>query len=214
MARESGIHMNECRLHHEGGRSHFMTRRFDRDGDDRLHMQTLGALRHFDFEDSASYSHEQVIETIRGLGLGMDSVLEHYRRVVFNIIARNQDDHVKNVSFLMDRRGNWKLSPAYDVTFAYNPNGWTRRHQMSIVGINDGFNRDALMAFAGNIGIRAHQARNVIDRISGSVERWFEHAGAAGVPERTATAIGTMFRKELLVAANVSMGQSRHGRDH
>lgn len=101
MAQAAGIEMSECRLHHEGGRSHFMTRRFDRDDRGRkIHMQSLGAMQHFDFNDPASYSYEQAILTIRKLGLGMDVVEAQYRRAVFNVIARNQDDHVKNISFL------------------------------------------------------------------------------------------------------------------
>jgi serine/threonine-protein kinase HipA len=136
MATAAGIDMSECRLHHEGGRSHFMTRRFDRDGrGSKLHMQSLGAMQHFDFNDPASYSYEQAALTIRGLGLGMDVVEQQVRRAIFNVVARNQDDHVKNISFLMDRSGTWRLSPAYDVAYSYNPSGvWTRDHQMSLAG--------------------------------------------------------------------------------
>ncbi|WP_205029898.1 type II toxin-antitoxin system HipA family toxin [Cereibacter sphaeroides] len=119
MATAAGIDMSECRLHHEGGRSHFMTRRFDRDGRGRkLHMQSLGAMQHFDFNDPASYSYEQAALTIRDLGLGMDVVEQQVRRAIFNVVARNQDDHVKNISFLMDRSGGWRLSPAYDVAYS------------------------------------------------------------------------------------------------
>jgi len=213
MAREAGIEMNECRLHHENGRGHFMTRRFDRDGGDRIHMQTLGALRHFAIDDSASHSQEQVIETIRGLGMGMDAVLEQYRRAVFNIFTRNQDDHVKNVSFLMDREGNWKLSPAYDLTFAFNPKGWTRRHQMSVTGRNDGFERGHLFEFADRIGIRRRKARDVLDRIFESVQRWPEHAAAAEVPATTVEAIGGMFRWKLMVAESSPGTRPRRDRE-
>ena len=127
MARAAGIEMSDCRLHHEGGRSHFMTRRFDRDArGNKIHMQTFGALRHFDFNMAGAYAYEQVMETIRAMGLGMAVVEEQYRRAVFNIVARNQDDHVKNIAFLMDRSGAWRLAPAYDVAYSYNPSGqWT-----------------------------------------------------------------------------------------
>ena len=127
MATAAGIDMSECRLHHEGGRNHFMTRRFDRDERGRkVHMQSLGAMQHFDFNDPASYSYEQANMTIRDLGLGMDVVAQQYKRAVFIVVARNQDDHVKNISFLMDRSGAWRLSPAYDVAYSYNPSGSSR----------------------------------------------------------------------------------------
>ena len=122
MARQTEIKMSECQLYHEGGRSHFMTRRFDRDNNGRkIHMQSLGALRHFDFNQPHGYAYEQVMQTIRGLGLGMSAIEQQFRRTVFNIVGRNQDDHVKNIAFLMDRNGNWSLSPAYDVVYAYHP---------------------------------------------------------------------------------------------
>lgn len=124
MARQAGIDMTECRLHHEGGRSHFMTRRFDRDDNGRkVHMQSLGALRHFDFNQPRNYAYEQAIQTIRQLKLGMSVVEQQYRRTVFNIVARNQDDHVKNIAFLMNPAGQWRLSPAFDVVYAFNPSG-------------------------------------------------------------------------------------------
>ena len=141
MARTAGVSMSECRLHHEGGRSHFMTRRFDRDATRRkIHMQSLGAMRHFDFTDPSACSYEQAVTTIRDLGLGMATVEEQFRRAIFNVMARNQDGHVKNIAFLMDRPGEWSLSPACDVTYAYNPSGaWTRDHQMSLAGRRNGF---------------------------------------------------------------------------
>ncbi len=134
MARAAGISMSECRLHHEDGRSHFMTKRFDRDDTGcKIHMQSLGAMQHFDFNDPSAYSYEQAIMTIRALNPRMPAVEEQFRRALFNVIARNQDDHVKNISFLMDRSGRWALSPAYGLTFAYNPSGpWTRNHQLSL----------------------------------------------------------------------------------
>ncbi|HIZ51540.1 MAG TPA: HipA domain-containing protein [Candidatus Pseudomonas excrementavium] len=133
--------MNECRLLEEGGRRHFMTRRFDRDErGGKLHMQSLCALGHFDFNQAGAYSYEQAMLVIRHLGLPMQAREEQFRRMAFNIIARNQDDHVKNIAFLMDRQGNWSLSPAFDVTYSYNPQGmWTGSHQMSMNGKRDGF---------------------------------------------------------------------------
>ena len=159
MARAAGIAMSECRLHHEADRSHFMTKRFDRDGTGRkIHMQSLGAMRHFDFNDPSAYSYEQAVMTIRDLGLGMVAVEEQFRRAVFNVIVRNQDDHVKNIAFLMDRGGHWSLSPAYDVTYAYNPGGaWTRDHQMSLAGRRSGFELDDILQFAASIGVEEAQ---------------------------------------------------------
>ena len=199
MARAAGITMSECRLHHEADRSHFMTKRFDRDGTGRkIHMQSLGALRHFDFNDPSAYSYEQAVMTIRDLGLGMVAVEEQFRRAVFNVIGRNQDDHVKNISFLMDRRGNWSLSPAYDVTYAWNPGGtWTRDHQMSLAGRRSGFGLDDLLQFADSIGMKKRRALEILDEIGASVRDWGRHAEAAGVAPRDAARIEKTFRANL-----------------
>ena len=196
MARQAGIAMSECRLHHEGGRSHFMTRRFDRDGAGRkIHMQSLGAIRHFDFNDPSAHSYEQGAMTIRELGLGMAAVEEQFRRTVFNVVARNQDDHVKNISFLMDRSGAWSLSPAYDVTYAYNPSGaWTCDHQMSLAGRRNGFELDDVLGFAASIGMRRRRAMEILAQVGGSVRNWNEHAGAAGVEPRDEARIAKTFR--------------------
>lgn len=200
MAVEAGIEMSECRLHHEGGRSHFMTRRFDRDARGRkVHMQSLGAMRHFDFNDPAAYSYEQAVLTLRDLGLGMDTVEQQYKRAVFNVVARNQDDHVKNISFLMDRSGTWRLSPAYDVTYAYNPKGmWTRDHQMSLAGKRNGFTLDDLMAFASTVRLKPARARRALAQVAGSVGRWMEHAAEAGVDPSDAKRIEKTFRLRLV----------------
>ena len=200
MAREAGITMSECRLHHEGGRSHFMTRRFDRDVTGRkLHMQSLGAMRHFDFNDPSAYSYEQAVMTVRDLGLGMVAVEEQFRRAVFNIMARNQDDHVKNIAFLMDRSGNWSLSPAYDLAYAYNPSGaWTRDHQMSLAGRRNGFERDDILRFAASIGIRNRKALEISGRVAASVRDWRNYAEAAEVAPRDVERIEKSFRTNLM----------------
>ncbi|WP_343211457.1 type II toxin-antitoxin system HipA family toxin (plasmid) [Aliisedimentitalea scapharcae] len=199
MAKEAGIDMSECRLHHEGGRSHFMTRRFDRDERGRkVHMQSLGAIQHFDFNDPASYSYEQAILTVRDLGLGMDVVEQQYKRAVFNVVARNQDDHVKNISFLMDRSGSWRLSPAYDVAYSYNPSGaWTRDHQMSLAGKRNDFDHDDLMEFASNAGLKPARAKQVIEDVATSVARWSRHAGKAEVEPSDISRIEKTLRLEL-----------------
>jgi len=132
MAVKVGIEMTRCHLHHEGGRSHFMTKRFDRSDDgSKHHMQSLGAMAHLDFNQPASYSYEQAIQTMKRLGLAQKDLEQHVLRAMFNVVGRNQDDHVKNIAFLMNRRGEWRLSPAFDVSYAYDPNGdWTSQHQM------------------------------------------------------------------------------------
>ncbi|MCA1288620.1 MULTISPECIES: type II toxin-antitoxin system HipA family toxin [Rhodobacterales] len=199
MATAAGIDMSECRLHHEGGRSHFMTRRFDRDERGRkVHMQSLGAIQHFDFNDPASYSYEQAIMTIRDLGLGMDVVEQQYKRAVFNVVARNQDDHVKNISFLMGRSGTWRLSPAYDVAYSYNPSGsWTRDHQMSLAGKRNDFTHGDLMVFASNVGLKSNRANQAIEEILGAVAQWHEFAERAGVEHSDVSRIEKTFRMNL-----------------
>ena len=135
MAQAAGIAMSECRLLEENGRRHFMTRRFDRlAGGEKLHMQSLGALSHFDFNRAGAYAYEQAMQVVRRLGLPMAAIEEQFRRMAFNVVARNQDDHVKNIAFLMDKRGRWSLAPAFDVTYSFNPSGaWTSMHQMTLV---------------------------------------------------------------------------------
>ncbi len=199
MAREAGIEMSECRLHLEGGRSHFMTRRFDRDGEGgKIHMQSLAALRHFDYNESGAYSYEQALETIRELGLGSAVVEEQYRRAVFNLAARNQDDHVKNIAFLMNRRGEWRLSPAYDVTYAYNRRGpWTGQHQMSLSGKRRGFQRADLLRLAETSGLKTVRARRVVGRVLDAVADWPSFASEAGVKKRDLQRIRRTHRLEL-----------------
>ena len=199
MACEAGIEMSECRLHLEGSRSHFMTRRFDRDtAGGKRHMQSLAALRHFDYTDPGANAYEQAMETIRELGLGMAVVQEQYRRTVFNIVARNQDDHVKNMAFLMNRRGKWRLSPAYDVTYAYNRRGrWTDQHQMSMAGKRNGFERADLLRFADTSGLKIPRARRVIDRVLDAVADWPRFASEAGVEKRDVQRIRGAHRLEL-----------------
>ena len=196
MACAAGIEMTECRLHHEGGRSHFMTRRFDRDEQGRkIHMQTYGALRHFDYNVAGAYAYEQVMQSIRALGLGMSAAEEQYRRAAFNIVARNQDDHVKNIAFLMDRRGVWRLSPAYDVAYAYNAEGaWTREHQMSVAGKRDGFERADLERFAESSGLRSAAARRIVDEVIAAVAEWPKFAAQAGVDGQVARRISKAHR--------------------
>lgn len=201
VAREAGIEMMPCRLHHEGGRAHFMTRRFDRpDAGGKLHMQSLGALRHFDFNTPRAYSYEQAIETIRMLDIGQVAVEEQLRRAFLNVVIRNQDDHVKNIAFLMDRAGNWSLSPAYDVTYAYNPSGdWTSQHQMSLNGKTDDFALEDLLAFGRFADVKVRRCKAILEDVLAAADNWTRHAEAAEVPEQLARRAAAGFRTKFAV---------------
>ena len=187
MALDAGIAMTECRLLEENGRRHFMTRRFDRTDDgEKLHMQSLGALAHFDYNQAGAYSYEQAILVIRELGLPMEDIEQQFRRMTFNIIARNQDDHVKNIAFLMDREGNWSLAPAFDVIYSYQPTGvWTSSHQMTMNGKRDDFMLDDFKSCAKAAVMKRGRAETIIEEVRTVVARWREYADDAGVnPEQ------------------------------
>ncbi len=185
MAKEAGITMSECRLLEENGRRHFMTRRFDRlEGGAKLHMQSLGALAHFDFNQAGAYAYEQALLTIRQLKLPMAAVEEQFRRMVFNIVARNQDDHVKNIAFLMNRQGEWSLAPAFDVIYSYNPSGsWTATHQMTLNGRRDGFTLEDFEACAKSALMKRGRAAAIIGEVQAAVRRWSEFAAEARLSE-------------------------------
>ncbi|HKB57718.1 MAG TPA: HipA domain-containing protein [Lacunisphaera sp.] len=183
MARAAGITMTECRLLEENGRRHFMTRRFDRlEGGGKLHMQSLCALAHYDFNQAGAYAYEQAFLVIRQLGLPMEAVEEEFRRMAFNIVARNQDDHVKNIAFLMDKAGHWSLSPAFDVSYSYNPTGpWTDRHQMTLNGKRDGFTLADFQAAAKTALLKRGRAETILAEVRAAVIRWPEFAEQAKV---------------------------------
>lgn len=183
MALDAGINMSECRLFEENGRSHFMSKRFDRlAGGEKLHMQSLCALAHYDFNQAGAYSYEQALLVIRQLQLPMSMIEEQYRRMVFNIIARNQDDHVKNIAFLMDKSGSWSLSPAFDMTYSFNPAGdWTSSHQMTMNGKRDSFELDDFRACARSASMKRGRAEQIIDEVRISVSQWKKYAELAGV---------------------------------
>ncbi|HET6654908.1 MAG TPA: type II toxin-antitoxin system HipA family toxin [Gammaproteobacteria bacterium] len=197
MARAAGIEMRECRLLSENGRHHFMTRRFDRtDSGDRLHMLSLSGIAHLDFNQAGAHGYEQAFQVIEQLQLGKDSIEEQFRRMVFNVAARNQDDHTKNIAFLMDRRGRWSLSPAFDLNFAYNPSGqWTSRHQMSVNGKRENIAREDLLTVADRFRITMPRAKAMIDDVAAAVARWLEFAAEAGVEAGRADEIGRLHRK-------------------
>jgi serine/threonine-protein kinase HipA len=199
MARAAGIDMTACRLLAENGRRHFMTRRFDRpDGGGKLHMQTVGALEHVSFNEPGAYSYEQVLLLIRRLGLGTPVAEQQFRRMVFNVLARNQDDHVKNIAFLMDRAGSWSLAPAYDVIWAWQPgNRWLDSHQMSINGKRDAFSVADLRAVAAVAGLKRGRAKAILAEVSDAVAGWREVAGEVGVDEQLVEQIARSHRLTL-----------------
>jgi serine/threonine-protein kinase HipA len=196
MAKAAGITMSECRLLEEGGRRHFMTRRFDRlEGGQKLHMQSLCALAHFDFNNAGAYSYEQAFLIIRQLNIPMEAVEEQFRRMAFNIMARNQDDHVKNIAFLMDKAGGWSLAPAFDVIYSYNPTGeWTARHQMTMNGKHDGFTLADFQACAKSALMKRGRAEAIVHEVRAAVAQWPDFAGQAGVLPEWRSQIQTHLR--------------------
>lgn len=202
IAKAAGIRMSECRLFEENGRRHFMTKRFDRlDGGEKLHMQSLGEIAHFDFNNPLGHSYEQALTVIRRLGLPMDAVEEQFRRMAFNVIARNQDDHVKNIAFLMDKRGTWSLSPAFDGMYAYNPSGtWTSSHRMSLAGKRDGVTLEDLKTVAEVASMKRGRAEAIAREVATAVARWREFAAAAGVAPGHVEMIAGVHRLDLAPA--------------
>lgn len=185
MARDCGIEMSECRLFKENGRSHFMTRRFDRlAAGEKLHMQSLCALAHYDFNMAGAYSYEQALLVMRQLQLPMQAIEQLFRRMAFNIVARNQDDHVKNIAFLMNKAGEWSLSPAFDVTYSFNPSGaWTANHQMTMNGKRDNFTLEDFNACAKSASMKRGRAAKIVAEVQATVSKWKTFADMAGVPD-------------------------------
>ncbi len=191
MARAAGIHMTDCALLTEGGRAHFITKRFDRWGaSGRHHMQTLCAMEHLDYRLKGTHAYSQLFLCIQRLGLPYEDLEQAFRRMVFNVLARNCDDHTKNFSFLLreDER-SWRLAPAYDITFAHNPHGeWTHQHLMSVNGKFKDFRLEDLLAeaAAGRVGT----APRVIAEVTDALAQWPQFAQHAGVSEDERRRIG------------------------
>ena len=201
LATAAGVEMAPCRLHEEGGRAHFMTKRFDRTGtaatgeDEKLHMLSLGAMRHFDYNMAQAYSYEQALETIRMLGLGMPALEQMFRRAIVNVVIRNQDDHVKNTAFLMDRNGDWRLSPAYDIIHAHDPgHQWYHAHQMTLAGKSDSFDIDDLRQLGRMADIKPGKADAAVREVESAAARWDEFVAGAGVPDSLAAQARGNFR--------------------
>ena len=181
MALDCGINMTECRLWHEGQKAHFMTKRFDRDeAGEKLHLQTLCGLAHFDRDKR--YSYEQLFRVMRQLYLSHSDMEQMYRRMIFNVLARNHDDHTKNHAFIMDKQGRWSLAPAYDLCYSYSPSGtWTRYHQLSLNGKRDHYTYDDLIAAAPHADIR--NPGEIIQQISQIVSQWERYGTAVEIPD-------------------------------
>lgn len=196
MATDAGLVMTESRLIEEGGRAHFMTKRFDRrNGNEKLHMQTLCAIQHYDFSKINSYSYEQLFQTMRLLKLSYGEAEQLYRRMVFNVFARNCDDHTKNFAFLMEPDGKWKLSPAYDICHAFRPNSeWVSQHNLSINGKRKDFVKEDLLTVAKQNNICNPKA--IINEVLETVAKWADYATQYKVSNQLAKAIdATIIRK-------------------
>jgi serine/threonine-protein kinase HipA len=196
MAKAAGINMTQCQLLEENGRAHFMTKRFDRVNGKKRHMQSLCGIAHYDFNMAGAYGYEQAFEVMRKLRLSKADAAEQYRRMLFNIVARNMDDHTKNISFLMGANGKWKLSPAYDVIYSHNPAGkWTHQHQMSINGKRDHFTKEDLIFVGESISIS--RPEEIINDVVAAVNKWPEYAKDAGVKKKVTLDISKYHRTNL-----------------
>lgn len=195
MAKAAGIQMNECRILEEKDRAHFMTRRFDRtDKGEKIHMQSLCGLRHFDFNHVGMYSYEQVFETMRILRLPYPEAEQLFIRLIFNVLARNCDDHTKNFAFLMDKSGKWSLSPAFDICHAYRPGSlWVSSQSLTVNGKRDGITDDDFLEVARQMNIK--KPIDKIEQVRSSVKRWREFADEVKVDNNLRDSI----QKTLLV---------------
>jgi len=200
MAQDAGIEMSECRLLEENGRRHFMTRRYDRTDDgQKLHKLSLAGMAHLDFNQAGVHSYEQAIFIIRQLGLPMKTVEQFFRRMVFNIVARNQDDHVKNIEFLMDKNGIWSLAPAFDLTYNYQAAGqWTSNHQMTLNGKRDNFSLEDFKSCATKALMMRGRAAMILKEVTETVSHWEKYANDAGVNSYKRDQIQNTLRLKLL----------------
>lgn len=193
MARNAGIKMNECRIYESEGDHHFMTKRFDRVDGKKLHMQSLGALSHISYQEPGVCGYELAAMYMKELGLDYKEIEQFYRRMVFNCLGVNQDDHVKNISFIMDRTGTWSISPAYDITFSYNPtNKWLRAHQMTVNGKTMEIGLSDLLEAGKKMGVKEHRCKDIISEVSQSVAGFSSIAEQIGIKEKTCEYINSV----------------------
>lgn len=193
MAAVAGIDLPETRLIEEGQLGHFLTKRFDRHGPVRIHRHSLGGMQHVDFNAPGAFSYEAFIRTVLQLELGHTAIEQGFRRAAFNLAAVNQDDHVKNIEFLMDERGQWRLAPAFDLTHARGQ-GFTKRHQMTLGGKQDGFLREDLLKFGEFAGLR-NDGKEILNEVSESLHIWPMVAKEAGISAETIREIQNEFRR-------------------
>lgn len=199
MARACGITMNECRIYNSEGDSHFMTKRFDRENGKKLHMQSLGALAHISYQEPGVCGYELAAMYMKEIGLSYKEIEQFYRRMVFNCLAVNQDDHVKNISFIMDRSGKWMLSPAYDITFSYNPsNKWLRAHQMTINGKTTEIELFDLLEAGAKMGIKERRCKDIINEIGIKVSGFKSFAEQVGIKEKTYNYINSVIEANMI----------------
>ncbi len=198
LAKEAGINMSESYLYEENGRFHFMTKRFDRvDNGEKIHMQTLGALAGIDYKIQKASSYETLFRVMKRLRLPYNQLEQQYRRMLFNVIARNHDDHVKNFSFLMDKTGKWQIAPAYDLTYQYKEGGtWTNVHQSSINGKFDNFTKEDLLGFAKTFGIK--KANHILEEVITAVSLWNKIAKEMDIPKKDIETICKNLRTNIL----------------
>lgn len=196
MAKNAGIEMTECRLLEEHGRAHFLTRRFDRQNGKKIHMQSLCGLAHYDFNLAGGYGYEQAFAVMRKLRLSKAEAIQQYRRMLFNVMARNQDDHTKNIAFLMGKDGKWRLSPAFDVTYSHNPAGkWTNQHQMSINGKRDHFTLTDLIEVGESISLP--RPGEIVKEVTEAVRNWPVFAKKGGLNTERISEVARYHRIDL-----------------
>lgn len=186
MALDAGIRMNECRIYSNAGENHFMTKRFDRVNGKKVHMQSLGAMAHISYKEPRLCSYEMAAGYMREMKLPMIDIEQFFSRMVFNCVAVNQDDHVKNISFLMDRSGKWRLSPAYDITYSYDlTNKWLSAHQMTINGKKSDISLTDLLVVGEKMGLKRKKCMDIISKISLVVSNFESYAEEANIREKT-----------------------------
>lgn len=198
MAKEAKLNMSECRLLEDNGKYHFMTKRFDRKEKtgEKIHMQTLAALAHLDYNMPGSCSYEKASEICWRLGIGDNEICQLYRQMVFNVVAMNHDDHVKNISFLMDKNGIWSLAPSYDICFSYKPDSiWVSRHQMTVNGKSEGITLEDIRRCGKSMGLNNKAIDKTVEEVCAAVERWNEFAQEANVRLEDQESIDGMLKR-------------------
>jgi len=199
MAISAGITISPCRLYDVDGDHHFMTKRFDRENGKKIHMQTLGALTHISYHEPGACGYELAAAYMKEMGLYHKEIEQFYRRMVFNCLAVNQDDHVKNISFIMDRSGKWQLSPAYDITFSYNPlNKWLRAHQMTINGKQTEIGLSDLVEAGRKMEIKERRCKEIINEVKAAVGKFGSFAEQAGIKEKTVDYINSIIHANMV----------------